>query len=70
MELFKKKTVVKICIRQCGILTFSKRFLSNIWENIFIIYLERKDAEFYVCFDWLRTSLNRRVYEKFVNFPF
>jgi hypothetical protein len=67
---FLKTTVMKIFIRQCGILILSKRFLSNIWENIFVIYLERKDVEFYVGFDWMRISLNRFVCEKFVNLPF
>ena len=51
-------------------LMFSKRVPSNIWGNIFVIYLERKDVEFYVCFNWMRISLNGRVYEKFVNLPF
>jgi hypothetical protein len=44
---FRTLTVVKICTLQCGILMFSKRVLSNIWGNIFVIYLERKDVEFY-----------------------
>jgi hypothetical protein len=48
---FFKTTVVKIIILQCGILMFSKRFLSDIWENIFVIYLERKDVEFYFGFN-------------------
>jgi hypothetical protein len=55
---------VKICIRQCGILMFSKRFLSNISENILVIYLERKDVEFYFGFNWLRIVLLGRVCEK------
>jgi hypothetical protein len=70
MELYLKTTVVKICIRQCDILMFSKRVPSNIWENIFVIYFERKDVEFYVCFNGMRISLKGRVYEKFVNLLF
>jgi len=50
MELYLKTTIVKICIRQCGILMFSKRFPSNIRGDKFVIYLERKDVEFYVGF--------------------
>jgi len=46
-----KNNIVKICIRQCGVLMFSERFPSNVWENIFVIYLERKAVEFYVGFN-------------------
>jgi hypothetical protein len=56
--------VVKICIIKCGRLIFSKRVLSNIWENIFVIYLERKDVEFYFGFNCLRIGLNGCVCEK------
>ena len=50
MDLYLKIAVVKICIRRCGILMFSERFPSNVWGNIFVIYLERKAVEFYVSF--------------------
>jgi len=69
MEFYLKTTVVKICIRQCGVQMFSERFPSNVWGNIFVIYLERKVVEFYVGFNWLRINLNGRVCEKFVNLP-
>ena len=37
---------------------------SNIWENIFVIYLERKYVEFYFGFNWLRITLLGLVCEK------
>jgi len=43
---------------------FSKRILSNIWGNIFVIYLERKAVEFYVRFNWLRIASLGYVCEK------
>jgi hypothetical protein len=65
MELYLRTlTAVKICILQCAILMFRKRVLSDIWGNIFVIYLERKDVEFYVGFNWLRIVLLGCVCEK------
>ena len=48
----------------CGIIIFSKRVLSNIWGNICVIHLERKDVDFYVGFSWMRVGLNGCVCKK------
>jgi hypothetical protein len=66
----KTLTVVYMWIVHCGIIMFSKRVLSNIWENIFIIYLERKDVEFNVGFKWLRISLKGVSVKNLTNLPY